>query len=96
VDGRSFASLLKPDPPGLDQWRSDFLVEHFSSGVSSAVRTQNFLYAELESNEIEFYDMRADRYQTDSLHRKVDPSVMAPFSKRIAALASCRGASCRP
>jgi N-acetylglucosamine-6-sulfatase len=60
------------------------------------VRTPDFLYAELESNEIEFYDMRTDPYQIDSLHRKVDRSVMAPFSQRIAALASCRGASCRP
>ncbi len=95
VDGRSLAPLLRADPPGLDRWRSDFLLEHFSSGVSSAVRTPDVLYAELESNEIEFYDMAKDPYQVDSQHRKVEQAVMEPFSRRIAALAACRGASCR-
>jgi N-acetylglucosamine-6-sulfatase len=95
VDGRSLAPLLRADAPGLDRWRSDFLVEHFSTGVSSAVRTPDVLYAELESNEIELYDMAKDPYQVDSQHRKVEPAVMEPFSRRIAALAACRGASCR-
>lgn len=95
VDGRSLAPLLRAGPPGLDQWRSDFLVEHFGEGVSSALRTPDVLYAELESGEREFYDMRKDPYQVDSQHRKVDPSVLEPFSHRIAVLAQCRGAGCR-
>jgi len=95
VDGRSFAPLLRANPPGLDQWRSDFLVEHFGEGVSSALRTADVLYAELESGELEYYDMRKDPYQVDSLHRKVDRSVLEPFSRRIAALANCRAATCR-
>jgi arylsulfatase A-like enzyme len=95
VDGRSFAPLLRASPPGLDQWRSDFLLEHFAEGVSSALRTADVLYAELESGELEFYDMRKDPYQVDSLHRKVDRSVLEPFSRRLAALANCRGAGCR-
>ncbi len=53
------------------------------------------LYAELESGEREFYDMRKDPYQVDSQHRKVDPSVLEPFSRRIAVLARCQGAGCR-
>jgi N-acetylglucosamine-6-sulfatase len=95
VDGRSFAPLLRAGPPGLDQWRSDFLVEHFGAGVSSALRTADVLYAELESGERELYDMRKDPYQVDSQHRRVDPSVLEPLSLRIAALAQCRGAGCR-
>jgi len=95
VDGRSFAPLLRAGPPGLDQWRSDFLVEHFGAGVSSALRTADVLYAELESGERELYDMRKDPYQVDSQHRRVDPSVLEPLSRRIAALAQCRGAGCR-
>ena len=95
VDGRSFAPLLRASPPGLDQWRSDFLLEHFAEGVSSALRTADVLYAELESGELELYDMRKDPYQVDSLHRKVDRSVLEPFSRRLAALANCRGAGCR-
>jgi N-acetylglucosamine-6-sulfatase len=95
VDGRSLAPLLRTDAPGLDQWRTDFLVEHFSSGVTSAVRTPDVLYGELESNELEFYDMRKDPFQLENLYRRMDPLVVAPYSKRVAALAGCRGASCR-
>jgi len=95
VDGRSLAPLLRPDPPGLERWRSDFLVEHFSSGTSWALRTPDVLYGELESGELELYDMSRDPYQVDSLHRKVDPAVLEPHSRRIAALSACRGATCR-
>jgi N-acetylglucosamine-6-sulfatase len=95
VDGRSFAPLLRADAPGLDQWRSDFLIEHFSSGVTSAVRTRDFLYAELESNELELYDMRSDAFQLENQHRKTEPALMQPYARRLAALASCRGVTCR-
>ncbi|HSB62157.1 MAG TPA: sulfatase [Vicinamibacteria bacterium] len=95
VDGRSLAPLLRQDPPGLERWRSDFLVEHFSSGTSWALRTPDVLYGELESGELELYDMVRDPYQVDSQHRKVDPAVLEPYSRRIAALAACRAATCR-
>jgi arylsulfatase A-like enzyme len=95
VDGRSLVPLLRADAPGLDRWRSDFLLEHFSTGVSSALRTPDVLYAELESNELELYDMGKDPYQLENQQHKVDRAVMEPFSRRIAALAACRGASCR-
>lgn len=95
VDGRSLAPLLRADAPGLDRWRSDFLVEHFSAGVSSALRTPDVLYAELESNEIELYDMGKDPFQLENQQRKAERAVMEPLSRRIAALAACRGASCR-
>ncbi len=95
VDGRSLLPLLRGDAPGLERWRSDFLVEHFSSGVTSAVRTPDVLYAELESNETELYDMAKDPYQLESQHRKAERTMLEPVSRRIAALAACRGASCR-
>jgi N-acetylglucosamine-6-sulfatase len=95
VDGRSLVPLLRENAPALASWRTDFLVEHFAEGPSLALRTADWLYAELESDEREFYDMNRDPYEIDSRHRQVDPDILVPFSRRIAALQACRGASCR-
>ena len=95
VDGRSLVPLLRENPPALASWRTDFLVEHFSEGASLALRNADWLYAELESDERELYDMRKDPQQVDSLHREVDPEILLPLSRRLAALHGCRGASCR-
>jgi N-acetylglucosamine-6-sulfatase len=95
VDGRSLLPLLRDDPPALSTWRTDFLIEHFSSGISSSLRTPDVLYGELESGEQELYDMRTDPSQMESQHRKADPAILQPLSRRLAALAACRGTSCR-
>ncbi len=95
VDGRSLVPLLREGPPSLASWRTDFLVEHFGEGASFALRTSDWLYAELESDEKELYDMKADPHQIDSRHRQVEPEFLVPFRHRIAALQACRGASCR-
>ena len=47
------------------------------------------------SGELELYDMRADPWQMDSIHRKVGPEIMAPLARRLHALEVCRGATCR-
>jgi arylsulfatase A-like enzyme len=93
LDGRSLVPFLRGRAP--ERWRTDFLVEHFSTGVSSSVRTQRHLYTDLESGERELYDMERDPFQLDSLHRTADPALMAQLSARAATLARCRGASCR-
>ncbi|HEY7516143.1 MAG TPA: sulfatase [Vicinamibacteria bacterium] len=95
VDGRSLVPLLRGSPPALASWRVDFLVEHYAEGASLALRTADWLYAELESDERELYDMNRDPHQIDSRHREVEPEFLLPFSRRIAALQACRGASCR-
>jgi N-acetylglucosamine-6-sulfatase len=95
VDGRSLVPLFGDKLPDPSTWRTDFLVEHWGEGPSYALRTKDWLYAELESGEKELYDMVSDPWQIDSRHRKVEPEFMLPFSRRIAALQSCRGASCR-
>jgi arylsulfatase A-like enzyme len=95
VDGRSIAPLLRAGPPPLDSWRTDFLVEAFSTGVSASLRNRDYLYTELESGELELYDMRGDPYQMDSIHRTADRALMDDLSRRLAALLRCRGASCR-
>ncbi len=95
VDGRSLAPLLGSSPPSLESWRTDFLVEAYSSGVSASLRNRDYLYSELESGERELYDMRVDPYQVQSLHRKADPALLEPFSRRLSGLLRCRGATCR-
>jgi N-acetylglucosamine-6-sulfatase len=95
VDGRSLVPFLRGSPPDPAKWRTDFLVEHFSTGVSSSVRNADVLYTDIESGERELYDMKADPYQLVSLHRKADPAVLAQLSARATALSHCRGATCR-
>jgi arylsulfatase A-like enzyme len=95
VDGRSLVPFLRGTPPDPAKWRTDFLVEHYSNGVSGSVRNADVLYTDLESGERELYDMAKDPYQLESLHRKVDPSVVAKLSARVTTLLQCRGVSCR-
>jgi N-acetylglucosamine-6-sulfatase len=95
VDGRSLAPFLRGNPPDASKWRTDFLVEHFSNGVSASVRNASVLYTDLESGERELYDMGADPFELQSLHRKTDSAVLAQLSARASALLRCRGASCR-
>jgi arylsulfatase A-like enzyme len=95
VDGRSLVPFLKGNPPDPAKWRTDFLVEHYSNGVSASVRNADVLYTDIESGERELYDMNKDPYQLDSLHRKVDPSVLAQLSARVSTLLKCRAATCR-
>jgi N-acetylglucosamine-6-sulfatase len=90
LDGRSLGPFLRGQTPA--SWRSDVIVE---LNASHALRTPDWLYAELDTDELELYDMRADPYQTESLHREADPALMQRFSERIQVMLSCRDASCR-
>jgi arylsulfatase A-like enzyme len=95
VDGRSFVPLLRGAPP--TDWRTEVLIENYGSGggLSAALRTPDWLYAEIATSELELYDMRIDPYQVESLHNEVDPAFFEPFSERIRVLLACRGVSCR-
>jgi hypothetical protein len=93
MDGRSLIPFLRGGAPST--WRSDFLVEHFSAGASNSLRTPEYLYTDLESNEREIYDMRRDPFQLDSLFRTADKALMGQLSARATTLSQCRGASCR-
>ena len=95
VDGRSLVPFLRGTPPDPAGWRRDFLIEHFSAGVSLGLRDADVLYTDLESGEQELYDMKADPYQIQSLFRKADPAVLAAHAARADALLRCRGATCR-
>jgi N-acetylglucosamine-6-sulfatase len=90
VDGRSLIPLLRGTEPA--SWRSDVLIE---INHTLALRTTDWLYAEIGTGELELYDMRLDPYQTESLHRDVDPGFFEPFRERMQALLACRGLGCR-
>ena len=95
VDGRSMVRLLKGE--SVTDWRGDAMAEFISytGGLTTTLRTAEYAYTELESNERELYDMRTDPYQMDSLHRKADPAVVRALSARLAQLAGCKRAACR-
>jgi N-acetylglucosamine-6-sulfatase len=95
VDGRSFAPILRGSSPAPDRWRADVLVENYGTGVSLALRTTDWMFQDLESGEVELYDMRTDPWQIESLHRQADPTLVEGFRRRIGLLSSCQGASCR-
>jgi arylsulfatase A-like enzyme len=91
VDGRSLVPFLRGIVP--DSWRMDVLIELPSS---RAIRTPDWLYAEIGNGELELYDMNLDPYQLESLHNDVSPAFFAPFRDRMQALLACRGSGCHP
>jgi arylsulfatase A-like enzyme len=93
VDGASLVPFLRGGRPPT--WRTDFLAEMWELGPTYAIRTRDTLYAHLDTEDLELYDMTKDPYQLESQHRTADPTALAAWEKRIAALAACRGASCR-
>jgi arylsulfatase A-like enzyme len=61
----------------------------------NGIRARDMVYVEYGSGERELYDMRADPFQLDNVIRKTDPALVATFSKRLEALASCAADACR-
>ncbi len=92
VDGHSLAPFLRGQPPA--SWRTDVLVENWGLGPTYAVRTPDFEYIHNDTEELELYDMKADPYQLQNLHRKVDASVLASWEQKLQKLLACHGAAC--
>jgi arylsulfatase A-like enzyme len=93
IDGRSLVPFLRGQPP--PSWRTDVLIMNYASGYSYALRTGNWMYNHQDTEEFELYDMRQDPYQLKNLYRRADPALLDQLRMRMAALAACRGASCR-
>ena len=95
VDGRSMVRLLRGE--SVMDWRREAVSESISytGGLSAVLRTPEYAYTEIESNERELYDMRNDPYQVSSLHRRADPALLASLSARLAQITGCRRATCR-
>jgi N-acetylglucosamine-6-sulfatase len=90
VDGRSLVPFLRGLSPA--SWRTDVLIENEGA---VGLRTSDWLFVQLDSGELQLYDMREDPYQLQSLHDQVDPSFLDPFRARIEVLRACHGPSCR-
>lgn len=95
VDGRSLVRLLRGE--SVPEWRRDAMAEfiNYTGGLTATLRTPEYAYTELESDERELYDMRTDPFQTASLHRRADPALLQTLSARLAQITTCRRASCR-
>jgi len=98
LEGRSLVPLLRGQVAPSD-WRREVLLEHYTydqaPNLGAALRTDRWSYVEHSSNEYEMYDLVADPYQLQSLHRTADPGVMGPLAARLRELTTCRGVSCR-
>lgn len=102
TDGRSLVPLLGGTPPPSDAWRESFMVELFDADADwihpfSTLRTDRYSYIEYNNGERELYDMYADPYQLNSLHRSPGhQALIAEFHTRLEALKSCSGqVSCK-
>ena len=101
-DGRSLLKLA--DEPDRYFGR-ELLIEQFSPDGEDgepigteyqAVRTQRYVYVQNATGELELYDLDADPFQLQNQIANPDyDEVEAALAARLAALASCRGKSCR-
>jgi N-acetylglucosamine-6-sulfatase len=94
VDGKSFVPLLRIEKPGLEQWRTGFLVEHLTP-TYQAIRTNHYTYVEWSGGAKELYYLSEDPYQLRSRHNTADPALVATLSARLEALRGCAGEQCR-
>ena len=71
------------------------LVDNYGSGHSYTLRTADWMYNDQDTDEFELYDMHHDPSEVKNLYRKADAALLDALRKRTAALAACRGATCR-
>jgi arylsulfatase A-like enzyme len=100
VDGRSFAPLLRKDPPSDSAWRTAVLNEQhpkqrFRIPDYEAVRTDTQTYVRWETGERELYDLRRDPYELENVSDAADPLTLSRFKTLADLLSGCRGSSCR-
>jgi N-acetylglucosamine-6-sulfatase len=96
-DGRSLLPVLRD---GRYRLNRDLLLETGANSVGApvyqAVRTPRYLYVEYENGEKELYDLARDPYQLQNRQFDVGYlAIKAELQRRLEALRSCAGASCR-
>jgi arylsulfatase A-like enzyme len=100
ADGRSLLPLLGEELPEEEEWRSDFLIEHWvkkRGGIPEygALRTARHLFVQYETGERELYDVSADPHQLDNLIDGAEVELVTSLQTRLAALRECAGDVCR-
>jgi hypothetical protein len=64
-------------------------------GAYRGIRTENFVYAEYENGELEFYDLTIDPYQLQNTASTLDPAFQAQLHAQLELLKTCSAESCR-
>mgnify|MGYP001608682825 CR=1 FL=1 len=100
IDGRSLVPFIQ----GLqsDNWRKDFLFEHWAGTTSSSprnhqgVHSQDYVYVEYTTTgEREFYDLSTDPYQlTNAVEIAAYADEIAALKSRLNELKKCSGERC--
>jgi N-acetylglucosamine-6-sulfatase len=65
------------------------------SPAFTAIRTEDYKYVEYENGDVELYDLEADPYELESLHKTADPALVEILKVRLEALRDCSGDECR-
>src|SRR5262249_48458864 len=86
IDGLSLVRLLRGE--SVTDWRREAMSEmiSYTGGLTATLRTPDYAYTELESNERELYDMRSDPYQLTNVQRRADPAILQALSARLGQL----------
>jgi arylsulfatase A-like enzyme len=101
VDGRSFVPFLfSSNQPSAD-WRQALLIETGNLDRESpviayrGVRTEEFIYVEYESGELEFYDLIADPFEMDNLAGSLDAETLSTLHAWLEQLKTCKADECQ-
>ncbi|MEN9626000.1 MAG: hypothetical protein RL557_328 [archaeon] len=100
IDGRSLVPFIQGLPS--DNWREDFLFEHWAGTTSSSprnhqgVHSQNYVYIEYSmTGEREFYDLSTDPYQlTNAVDDSTYANEIVDLKARLNKLKKCSGERC--
>lgn len=99
VDGRSFAHFFQSAE--ITNWRNALLIETGDYERDSpivahrGVRTENFIFVEYQSGELEFYDLVNDPYQLENIASTLSPGTLSILQQWLADLKACQTDSCR-
>jgi hypothetical protein len=64
-------------------------------GAYRGIRTENFVYAEYDNGELEFYDLTIDPYQLQNTASTLDPTFQAQLHAQLELLKTCTAETCR-
>ena len=88
------------EPGDLDQGGVTTPVRASKASLSNipeyhAVRTTRYLYVEYVTGERELYDLRSDPYELHDIVTTASPVLVHELAEEVAALRTCKAASCR-